>query len=197
MGGLRWNAVRISKYPNVNALSSPPSKANQAGVATMQPFRPRVSNMLQTDQIAPVVRLACQGWEHAAWVGSFYPEEMPPEWRLAYFNTQFHGVFLPRVVWQALGDEQWRAWRNECHDQFVFLLEAEPGDTSPRVDVTLLSLDSDKRVLWFDRTTDLKSLGVQLRAMDAGAVLWLISRDADLGQIERVRTLLELLGLAA
>lgn len=174
-----------------------PRIPTRAGVATMQPLRPHASNMSQSDQIVPLIRLVCQGWEHASWVGPFYPADMPPDWRLAYFNTQFHGVLLPRAVWRALSDEQWQAWRNECHDQFDFLLEAEPGDALPSPGVTLLSPESDKRVLWFDRATDLKVLGAQLRTKDAGAVIWLISRDADLGQIERVRTLLELLGLAA
>jgi hypothetical protein len=143
------------------------------------------------------IRLACLGWDHLAWVGPFYPEDMPPEWRLAFFNTQFQGVYLQRPLWRAMAEAQWLEWRNECHDQFTFVLEAEPGDPLPCPGVDLLFPEDDKRVLWFDRSTDLKNLGERLHAADGSPVIWLISRDADLGQIERVRTLLELLGLAA
>jgi hypothetical protein len=47
------------------------------------------------------------------------------------------------------------------------------------------------------RSTNLRTLGEQIREPGREGMIWLISRDADLGQIERVRTLLELLGLTA
>ena len=34
------------------------------------------------------------GWEHPQWEGSFYPDGMPPEWRLAFYNTAFPYVYL-------------------------------------------------------------------------------------------------------
>lgn len=29
------------------------------------------------------------GWQHAAWQDNFYPEDLPPEWRLGYYSNEF------------------------------------------------------------------------------------------------------------
>ena len=29
--------------------------------------------------------LGTQGWQRAEWIGSYYPADLPPDWRLAYY----------------------------------------------------------------------------------------------------------------
>lgn len=143
------------------------------------------------------VRLAVAGWQREAWAGVFYPKDMPPEWRLTYFNTQFNGVYLSRSFWLDTGEEVWRQWGDDCHEDFLFLLEAAPDDRAPESLTGKCRLVTwrDSDLVWFDRGTDLQKLTITIRAAAHGRVTWLISSDGDLGQIERVRTLLELLGL--
>lgn len=143
-------------------------------------------------------RIAVSGWEHARWQGAFYPSDMPLEWRFAYFNTQFHGLYLPKTVWQGLGEPVWQALLADCHHEFVFLLDMPEKEVMP----TILAprarsvRGEEPDVVWFDSSTNLKDLSGIL-ARRPGGVTWLISRDADLAQIERVRTLLGILGWIA
>jgi hypothetical protein len=53
----------------------------------------------------------------------------------------------------------------------------------------------DPRIQWFSRDSSLKELAAALSGNAAGMPRFLISRDGDLGQMERVATLLEVMGL--
>lgn len=153
-------------------------------------------------------RLGAIGWEHDSWVGAFYPEDLPAEWRLSYYNTQFDCVFLPYPQWSHTPVQTLEAWAQDTLSRFRFLLEHAPGTSAPGDAVRLAAL-GEKAVLltpaqrrWvvgFDATTPLKDLADRLKekaeeAWTVGEPLWLISLDADLPRIEAVRTLLELLG---
>ncbi|MFP5411245.1 MAG: hypothetical protein ACLGG6_09725, partial [Gammaproteobacteria bacterium] len=56
------------------------------------------------------VRVGAVGWEHPHWLGGFYPDDLPPDWMLSYYNTQFQAVYLPAIVWQAAADRTWNQW---------------------------------------------------------------------------------------
>ncbi len=140
--------------------------------------------------------LGATAWEQPGWEGRFYPADMPSEWRLAFFNTQFDCVFLERDVWQAVPREQWLQWLDDTHEKFLFLLETAPGTQLPAGDddrVRAIGRD-DPQLIWFDRETDLKGLAGELMGDKVTNERYLISRDGDLGTLERVRTLLELMG---
>ena len=142
------------------------------------------------------VALGALGWEWPAWSDAFYPPDMPEEWRLTYYNTQFDCVFLNQADWQSAGADVYRSWAEDTHGDFVFLLEAVPPEAAPAVlagRAILVSRD-DPGLLWFDRDTPLKTLAEHLGA-GRQAPLYLLSRDGDLAQLERVRTLLEVMGL--
>jgi len=138
------------------------------------------------------------GWEWPEWELSFYPEDMPPEWRLTYYNTQFNCVFVPFLLWSAQSEAVWAQWAEDTHDQFLFLLEAganEPVPAPLRAKAQLISRD-DPEVYWFDQSTDIKRLAEGLKTR-VGTTVYVLSQDGDMGQIERVRTLMGLLGLLA
>lgn len=140
-------------------------------------------------------RLGTQGWDRPAWEHGFYPEALPPEWRLTYYNTQFGCVYLGAADWRDAGPAGWQSWADDTHAGFRFLLEAQadavvPAALAPRA---WLVTAADPRLIWFDAASDLKALSRQLIALPAGE--WcLLSGDGDAGQIERVRTVLQLLG---
>ena len=144
-----------------------------------------------------LITLGAAGWDRLEWADAFYPADMPEEWRLTYFNTQFGCVFLAAPLWRQAGDAAHAAWAADIHDQFIFLLEdACPEEIPEPLRGHAVGLGrGDARLLWFDRGTDLKALAARLTQADADAPRYLLSGDGDLAQIERVRTLLELLGL--
>lgn len=123
------------------------------------------------------VYLGMRDWRHPDWVGPFYPPDMPEDWQLAYYAGQFSCVWLEEAVEGAVPD----AWREEVPAGFRFLTAAAPPEPG--------------RVLWFDKDADLREITARVNAAVQDPPLYLISRDNDLAGVERVRTLLGLLGL--
>lgn len=145
----------------------------------------------------PAVRLGALGWSNAVLQESFYPAGMPEEWQLSYFSTQFGCVFLDNPTWQQAGSEQMVQWNADTHAQFMFLLEGDPLLPLPveLAGKVLMLRRDDSRILWFARDSSLKVLASALLASLDERPRFLLSQDGDLGQMERVATLLEVMGL--
>lgn len=148
------------------------------------------------------------GWEHPEWEGCFYPEDLPPEWRLAYYGHSFHCVYLPYAAWSACDPGTLSAWVEDAQERFRFVLGANPaGDAdadmvrlevlAPRLGLVWTGAESPAgRVLWLEDEPDLKKLAVTLREYAASPFpVYLISRDHNLELMSRVTTLLEIMGL--
>ena len=71
-------------------------------------------------------------WAHPAWVGGFYPEDLPEEWRLGYFANEFSAVVVPHASWIDAEPDLLQSWVDDVSDSFRFFLEL----TSP-VEVSL------------------------------------------------------------
>ncbi|MEO1766666.1 DUF72 domain-containing protein [Thiobacter aerophilum] len=152
--------------------------------------------------------LGAMGWEHGHWLGAFYPEDLPTEWRLSYYATQFDCVFLTHALWAHTAPETLSSWAAETLERFRFLLEHPPGPFSPEDQARLAALgergvalgpERHAWIIWFDANADLKLLAQRIQekgqqAYAQGQRLYIISLDADLARIEAVRTLLEVLG---
>ena len=67
------------------------------------------------------------GWDHAAWAGRYYPEDLPADWRLSYFANEFPGVSLEPDAWIDVPDEVVSGWAQSVPQRFRFypLLPAE------------------------------------------------------------------------
>lgn len=148
--------------------------------------------------------LGAIGWEHDAWIGGFYPEDMPPEWRLSYYNTHFECVLLPYREWSTRRIDELNAWREDTLERFRFLLEHPPAALSDedraRVDALaekaiLLDPEENRHVLWFDAQSTPRELAAKLQAKAAeGQVFYLLSVDADMAKLDETRSLLDALG---
>lgn len=76
----------------------------------------------------PRLRIGPYGWEHAAWQGSFYPDDLPADWRLSFLGTVAQAVLVPESGWQAAGAADGARWATEVPDTFRFYLEvADPA----------------------------------------------------------------------
>lgn len=68
--------------------------------------------------------VGARDWDHPAWKGTFYPEDLPKDWRLSYYANEFSGVLLPESVWRPAKPEVIAIWCDNVADGFLFFLEA-------------------------------------------------------------------------
>jgi hypothetical protein len=81
----------------------------------------------------PAVSIGMFDWRHQSWNGTFYPEDLPAEWQLAYYANEWRCVMLPYRSWAEGSVDQisrrLAEWREEVDPEFQFLLEPPPpGD---------------------------------------------------------------------
>lgn len=146
--------------------------------------------------------LGAIGWDHPAWSGAFYPEDLPPEWRLNYYNTAFECVYLPYATWHATAPETLAEWRQDTLEHFRFVLELPPIATD--TDTARIAALGEKAVVvhahqgptlvWLEPGLNLKQLAQTLQALESAMPIYLISLSGDMAQLEQARTLLEVLG---
>ncbi|MBK1672518.1 hypothetical protein CKO35_04235 [Ectothiorhodospira shaposhnikovii] len=67
-------------------------------------------------------------WEHPAWVGQFYPDDLPASWRLPYYANEFRAVLVPRERRLAAGEAGMGVWRDDVSPGFRFYLELSRED---------------------------------------------------------------------
>ncbi len=137
--------------------------------------------------------LGASDWAYPAWRQAFYPEGLPEDWLLSYYNTRFQAVYLPAARWRVATPEQWRQWLDDTRDGFVFLLEDDAAPVpvaSARVRRVSAGWEAG-HVWWLDEAFDLRALAGRIAGHAAsGAPLFVISRRGDLerlGQVESLR----------
>jgi uncharacterized protein YecE (DUF72 family) len=67
--------------------------------------------------------LGARGWQHRGWCGSFYPDDLPQDWELAYYSNEYNAVLVPPALWQQADIATLNSWREEVVDDFRFYLE--------------------------------------------------------------------------
>jgi len=145
------------------------------------------------------------GWDHPDWDGSFYPEDLPVEWRLAFYSQIFSCVYLSYAAWSQAGSETLAQWVEDTPERFKFVLEAPLSEDgadaeklailSPRTGLLLAAAGSEQ-VLWLDAKPDLKQLARRLHELTlSGQPVYIISGTHNLEVMEKVKILLEVMGL--
>lgn len=148
-----------------------------------------------------IVYLGARHWKHGAWQGDFYPPDLPEDWQLPFYNTQFRCVFLPAEIWQQAGEEEIAAWLQETRADFRFVLEGvsgmseadarkadrfgERGVMADRIDIIRMTGDPDLREL----------AGRMQKAAQNGVALYVISDDGALPQLRKIGELMSVLGV--
>jgi hypothetical protein len=72
---------------------------------------------------SPVFHIMSVGWEYPGWTGKFYPDDLPVEWRLAYYANEFPGVLIPHQRWITAGSQTLESWVADVSESFRFYLE--------------------------------------------------------------------------
>ena len=69
------------------------------------------------------MRIGARGWEHGSWDSSFYPQGLPPEWRLTYYANAFRAVLVPAERLAASTPAEVAGWAGDVHSGFLFFAE--------------------------------------------------------------------------
>ncbi|MDZ7750816.1 MAG: hypothetical protein U5S82_03975 [Gammaproteobacteria bacterium] len=67
------------------------------------------------------------GWDHDHWAGSFYPPDLPREWRLGYYANEFRAVLVPGHRFAATDVGQVESWLQDVPPGFAFWVEVAPA----------------------------------------------------------------------
>lgn len=68
------------------------------------------------------ILLGACGWQHAQWRDSYYPEDLPEDWQLAYYGNEYPVVLIPAAYW-VQGRQAVAAWLEETADSPRFVCE--------------------------------------------------------------------------
>lgn len=71
------------------------------------------------------IQVAARGWKHAGWQDNFYPDDLPEDWRLAYYSNEFRAVVIPAQQWLVAEIDAIESWREDTHKDFNFYLEVD------------------------------------------------------------------------
>jgi len=71
------------------------------------------------------------GWQHAAWTGDFYPDELPNDWRFCYYSNNLRSTLVPGETWKSVTRADVAQWVEDSDPAFRFVLELPPVLSSP------------------------------------------------------------------
>lgn len=149
-------------------------------------------------EINQLVLVGAVNWAHPAWCRGFYPDDLPEDWLLPYYNTQFQAVYLPAAVWQAASSATWAQWLEDTRPGFCFVLEpGQPTPVQPASERVLLATPEWEaaHVWWLDEAPDPRALAQRISQQAAtGEALFVFSRSGDLALLEQVNALKQVMG---
>lgn len=67
--------------------------------------------------------IGARGWDHPAWVGEFYPDDLPPDWRLSYYANAFRALLVPAEDLHRADPDLLGQWTADVPEAFAFYLE--------------------------------------------------------------------------
>lgn len=71
--------------------------------------------------------LGSHGWDHAAWQGSYYPDDLPDDWRLSYYANEFSCLLVDATAFGVGGPLDWAA---DTPDGFRVLVAIESAEAA-------------------------------------------------------------------
>jgi len=67
--------------------------------------------------------VAARGWSYPAWRQSFYPDDLPEDWLLAYYSNEFRAVVVPAAEFADVDTLEVERWMEDVVEDFEFYLE--------------------------------------------------------------------------
>ena len=93
------------------------------------------------------IMIASNGCWHSNWENTFYPDDLPEDWRFSYYSNEFSALFLRYREWSTLPRETLEAWMEDCDPHFQFLLELDLAQYSSAAEAQLQILQPQLALL--------------------------------------------------
>lgn len=150
--------------------------------------------------------VGAHGWDHADWVGAFYPDDLPAEWRLGYYSHTFTCCYLDYADWAQQDEATLAQWVDDTLPRFRLVLQAPVAALSaqdaarlailaPRLGLLVDATQPSAQILWLADEPDWRQLAAQLQARAAqGLTSYVLSRESRLSPLQQAVTLLDVLG---
>lgn len=145
--------------------------------------------------------IASLGWDHAAWSGAFYPDDLPPEWRLAYYANEFRAVVVPAALWRGADAGTAAQWAADTAEGFRFLLEAAAGAPAAALVQALgdryagMAGPGGLAVARWEGGVDARALRGLIESLPADGVLLVAGEPPSLEALRAAQTLAQLMGV--
>lgn len=69
------------------------------------------------------IKVMCCGWNHSLWAESFFPEDIPADWRLDFYSNEFSELYLSSA--EQIDDDFYCAMEESlCEEFLIFLPQA-------------------------------------------------------------------------
>jgi len=79
-------------------------------------------NSQASEQYLADVEVGARGWLHERWMESFYPEDIPDDWRLGFYANEFNSLLVPWSLWSESIEDLTEAL-DDTGDDFHLYLE--------------------------------------------------------------------------
>jgi hypothetical protein len=139
------------------------------------------------------------GWEHND--SGFYPDDLPLDWRLSFYNTQLRCVYVPFETWKKATPKEVDAWLHETKENFRFILEvSEPIQENL---FQLIQQFGERAVLstginiaWIENVPDLRELAAIMQSASVRChPAYFVMRNINLTLMRQINELIEVLGV--
>lgn len=96
----------------------------------------------------PEIRVGARGWNFEQWIGEFYPDDLPEDWRFSYYSNEFQTVLIPSDYLTQFSLEDWQESIEDTGKDFWFYVELSESDTWEKIEPYLtILLDKLKGVV--------------------------------------------------
>lgn len=134
--------------------------------------------MVKSDDVR--VDVGAWDWRSPVWCREYYPEELPEEWRAAYYANEYRCAGLPAHAWSV---ELLAAWCEDLPENFSLWLEVGPAQLAePGAVPALVALGSRLAGIWPSPETDpatLRDAGIRVITQPREA--WQTGDEASVG----------------
>jgi len=69
------------------------------------------------------MRVGSRGWQYSDWVGEFYPDDLPEDWRFSFYSNEFHSILVPYEALAQYEVDDWVDWAEDTQKNFSFYVE--------------------------------------------------------------------------